>query len=286
MHENSHTVDQATALRKLALSGSHSRSFRQIRSWSVTSGKGGVGKSVFALNFALHLSYSGRKVLLVDADENLGKLDVMMGVSPMYRIPDVLSGSIGIDDACVNPSSNLFLLAGCSGSMNYPEITVRERSRFIELISSTSKEFSDIVFDTGAGIHASVISYAAATDDVIVVSHPEPTAILDAYAAIKMISSRNSHCAFHVVMNKCVSPTECDDAAAKLQKAARHFLATDVRYAGMIPTDEAVGMSIVRQVPLVKHFSNSAASLCIQAITNSLAKQETTIIHQQKVAYV
>ncbi len=285
MHETTHIIDQATALRELALNQKKPHTEASAYTWAVTSGKGGVGKSVFALNFALNLAENGHSVLLVDADENLGKLDVMLGLSPKNRIPDVLSGAVTVSAAVLNPYPNFFLLAGSSGSMNYPDITTHERNGFIDMINSSMPEVTDIIFDTGAGIQSKVISYAAAADELIVVSHHEPVAILDAYAAIKMINAKNGYLPMNVVMNKSVNITECDEAAAKLQKALKHFLSADIRYLGVVPMDENVGRSIVQQRPLAKQFPKSSAALCIRAIARVLQQRSPATRVKKELVY-
>jgi len=278
-------IDQATTLRSLVTARIHTQPSAHIHRWAITSGKGGVGKSVLALNLALNLSYMGRRVLLVDADENLGKLDVMLGVSPMYRIPDVLNGTVGIDEALVNPFSNLFLLASSSGSTDYPEITSSERASFIEQVSNSEKQITDVIFDTSAGIHGGVIKYAAMAHDVIVVSNPEPVAILDAYAVMKMTALKNVYASLNLVMNAHNSPTECDEAALKLQAAVKHFLSTDIHYLGFIPYDESVALSVMKQTPLTKIYPTSSAALCIQAIARRLHQEHTTTVIQQQMVY-
>lgn len=278
-------IDQATTLRSLVTARIHTQPHKHIYRWTVTSGKGGVGKSVFALNLALNLSYMGRRVLLVDADENLGKLDVMLGLSPMYRIPDVLNGTADIDEALVNPYTNLFLLASSSGSANYPKITSDERASFIEQVSQSEKQITDIIFDTGAGINESVIKYAAMAHHVIVVSNPEPVAILDAYAVMKMTALKNSYTTLNLVMNAHNSPSECDEAAVKLQSAVKHFLSTDIHYLGFIPFDESVTLSIMKQSPLTKLYPTSAAALCIQAIARRLHQEYAVETVQQQMVY-
>ncbi|MFZ4619134.1 MAG: P-loop NTPase [Bacteroidota bacterium] len=285
MHNNSNIVDQASALRELALNQKKTLAEVSAYTWAVTSGKGGVGKSVFALNFALNLAENGHTVLLVDADENLGKLDVMLGLSPKHRIPDVLSGAVPVSAAVLNPYPNFYLLAGSSGSMNYPDITTHERNGFIEMISCSMPEVTDIIFDTGAGIQSKVISYAAAADELIVVSHHEPVAILDAYAVIKMINQKNGYLPMNVVMNKSANISECDEAAAKLQKALKHFLSADIRYLGVVPMDENVGRSIVQQHPLAKQFPKSSAALCIRAIARVLQQRSSAVREKKEMVY-
>jgi flagellar biosynthesis protein FlhG len=283
MHEHTSHNDQASALRRLAMNVPHTVSAAPTYCWTVTSGKGGVGKSVFAMNFAIALSESGRKVLLVDADENLGKLDVMFGISPKHRITDLLSESVSLADAVTEVRPNLFLLAGSSGSPNYPEISLQERNAFIASVRGSFNGITDVVFDTGAGIQEKVLSYAVTADQVIVVSHYEPVAILDAYAVIKMITAKRSDASLNIVMNKSLSATECDDAAEKLRTAVKHFLSRDVRYLGIVPNDPAVSRSIVAQVPLAVASPASAASLCIRSIAHAISGRAIHEYQQEAV---
>ena len=279
-------IDQASTLRSLATARIHTQPGTHVRRWTITSGKGGVGKSVIALNLALNLSYMGCRVLLVDADENLGKLDVMLGVSPMYRVSDVMNGTATMDEALMNPYSNLFLLAGSSGSANYSGITSKEQTSFIERVNRSEKHITDIIFDTGAGIHDGVIKYAAMAHNLVVVSNPEPVAILDAYAAMKMTTLKNSYVSLHLIMNGRGSPSECDEAAAKLQTAVKHFLLSDMNYLGFVPHDETVTLSIMKQSPLAKSYPASAAALCIQAISRRLYKEHSMTTTQEQMVLV
>ena len=285
MHEPLHIDDQASSLREWSRQQTVTKSKGPVYQWAVTSGKGGVGKSVFALNFALSLIENGRTVLLVDADENLGKLDVMLGQSPKYRIPDVMSGTATVQDAVVEPIPGCFLLAGSSGSMDYPEITETERKEFIVKVTEALPQVTDVVVDTAAGIQPKVVSYAASADEVIVVSHHEPVAILDAYAVIKMVNARNASVRIDVVMNRSTNVTECDEAASKLQKAVRHFLAADVQYLGVVPYDETVGRSIVQQRPLVRIAPNASSALCIRSIARALASRRVPARNKHEMVY-
>lgn len=285
MHEWHHTEDQAARLRERTMAQAAPSRIAQPRIWAVTSGKGGAGKSVVALNFALTLCEMGRSVLLVDADENLGKLDVMVGQSPAVRIPDVLSGSADLETAYIRPFTGLAILAGSSGSLNYPEITDMERLRFIDRIASSAAGFTDVVYDTGAGIGSKVVIYAAAADETIVVVNPEPVSVLDAYAVIKLISAKNTGVALNIVMNRSLASAESDDTAAKLQKAVRHFLSSDVRYLGQVPYDENVGRSVVRQAPLVRAYPTSPAAVAIRTIAQKGLRSSVNY-HQQEMAVV
>lgn len=285
MREFTQTIDQASQLRSLAVNIKQESKGTAPHILTVTSGKGGVGKSIIALNMAIAMSEAGKKVLLVDADENLGKLDVMMGISPIHRLPDVVNEKILIEKAAVNTQQNLFILAGSSGTSFYPEVTFSDRERLISQIAHSTLEITDIIFDTGAGIREQVIQYAALADDVLVVTNPEPIAVIDAYAVIKMITLLNRNASFNLVMNNSKSPSESDDAASKLQMAIKHFLGKETGYLGFIPSDENVSRSIVSQKPLMKSNPNSAAALCIQAITQRIIHEHTYSQQQTTMVY-
>ena len=283
MHEMTHNIDQAAHLRTMALNCTPIDTAAMPFVWTVTSGKGGVGKSVIALNLALIMSAQGRNVLLVDADENLGKLDVMCNVSPFYRMSDIVLGKADIQESLVTISKNVRLLAGSSGSLHNTEISTNDRQYLIERILHTGLDVTDIIIDTGAGINSAVLQYASAANQVIIVSHHEPTAVMDAYATIKLIiahrSSSHSATAFRLIMNNSSSPAESDDAAEKLQTAVEHFLRTQVEFLGSIPADKHVPRSVREQKPLIELFPNSAFGLSLRAISLRLI-QSRSVFHQ------
>lgn len=280
MHETQYNIDQAAHLRTLALNRKSFTPAIKPHVWTVTSGKGGVGKSVIALNLALLMAEQGRKVLLVDADENLGKLDLLCSVSPVYRISDILTGKADVVDALVTIANNVQLLAGSSGLVMNSEISHADRQYLIERIQFAHNDGTDIIFDTGAGINNAVVQYASAANDVLIVSHHEPTAVMDAYATIKLIAHQIAISAsFSLIMNNSVSPTESDEAAAKLQIAVSHFLHTSVEFLGSIPSDDHVSRSIREQSPLVKHYPYSAFGLSLRAISHRLVQSQLLFQH-------
>lgn len=284
MREVNQNIDQATHLRNLALNRKSFTSVSLPHVWTITSGKGGVGKSVIALNLAMLMAEHGKKVLLVDADENLGKLDMLCSVSPVYRTSDILLGKADVQGSVVSIGKNVYLLAGSSGLVLNAEISATDRQYLIEQIVHIHDGITDIVFDTGAGINAAVLQYASAANDTIIISHHEPTAVMDAYATIKLIAHHSISTAplFRLIMNNSNSPTESDESAEKLQIAVRHFLRMNIDYLGSIPADERVSRSIREQTPLTTLFPYSAFGLSLGSICNRLLQIQTTQHHQLK----
>ncbi len=279
MHERIHTMDQAARLRMLADSAKENSLSNVAAVWTITSGKGGVGKSTVALAIAMAMSSEGRKVLLVDADENLGKLDIMIGMHPVHRMHDVLIGKVDLSDALIHASENLFLLPGISALVTHPAILPSDRDYVLKLIQRSSLGFTDVIIDTGAGIHESVIQYATMANHLIVISNPEPTTVIDAYAVIKMTAEKKELHSVKLIMNGNAKPAESDDAAEKLRIAVRHFLNIEVEYLGFVPFDVTVSQSIQNQIPLLHYNASSSAALCLQAITLRMLHEQFSSLH-------
>jgi len=284
MHEATQNIDQAAHLRTLALNRKTFNTNAAPYTWTITSGKGGVGKSVVALNLALLMAEQGKKVLLVDADENLGKLDVLCSVAPQFRTSDIVLGKVDVHESAMTISKNVMLLAGSSGLVLNSETSNSDRQYLIERIIHTQLDVTDIVFDTGAGINHAVLQYASAANDAIIVSHHEPTAVMDAYATIKLIvahqDSVSSVPSFRLIMNNSNSPTESDEAAVKLQTAVKHFLHLQVEFLGSIPADDHVSRSVREQIPLINLFPYSAFGLSLRAISHRLLQTRNIFQHQ------
>jgi len=255
------TVDQATRLRQLAATG---RS--RARVIAVTSGKGGVGKSNIALNLAIAAAADFRRVVVVDADFGLANLDVLCGVPASAGLADVVAGKKRLYEVALPTPFGVELVTGASGISFLADLPDEDRTRFLAQMDVLEGEADLIVIDTGAGIARNVIKVAAAADDIIVVTTPEPTSITDAYAAVKLISREREHGCLSLVVNQAASREEARSAASRIVAVARQFLATDVQPAGFVPADPCLSRAVRIRRPLVAAFPNSPAALCIKHI--------------------
>lgn len=266
-------LDQATRLREIAEQYCERPRSAKPHIITVTSGKGGVGKSTVALNLAIRLAQLGNRTLLLDADENLGNIDVMAGISPKLRLGDVLRGERDIEDVLVSPMRNFSILPGSSADVNYPPMTIEKQKELLNDIAGLEYPFDFLVIDTAAGIGQDIVSLAVQSHETIIVTHPEPTAVMDAYAMIKMITCADALIPLKLVVNSARVPAEADDTAAKLQLAVKHFLNRHVQYLGAIPYDTNVRQAIIRQNAVVAEFPTSAASLSLQWLAGKIVEQ-------------
>lgn len=256
MHRRKKHIDQAALLRKAATM--HLTQKNKPRIVAVASGKGGVGKSVFAINLAMILAGVDRRVLLFDADTNLANVDSLLGASPKHRLGDVLRGEKDLSEILISPRPYLHILPGNSGDYFYPKCDSRVQDHIIESIVASDDPYDVLIIDSAAGISPEVINYSVLSDETIVISNPEPTAILDAYAVMKMIWLKKKQHVFKLVINQVRNASEAKDAATKLKMAAEHFLRITVQYIGHLPYDKRVKESVVRQIPVVQSFPKSS----------------------------
>jgi len=261
--------DQAEKLREQINRTQETDTQKQTRIITVTSGKGGVGKSNFSLNFALSLLKQNKKVLIFDVDLGLANIDVLMGVSPRQNILQMIDKNLSIWDIVEEGPMGLQFIAGGSGFNHLFQLDERKLTKFFDELSSIHGLVDYVILDTGAGLSNENLRFILASDDVIVVTTPEPTSITDAYAVLKMIHSKDPGTDIKLVVNRCTTEKEGIQTAKKLQLVAKQFLDKDVQVLGYIPDDQNVTKAVKKQSPFTLEFPTSTATQAMNKITNS-----------------
>ena len=240
---------------------------------TVTSGKGGVGKSTVALNLAITFCDLGKRVILLDADSNLGGLDVMLNLSPRFRLADVLREDVDLEEALMTPREGLRILAGNSGEIDYPLMTPGMQERLFDEILGLRDRYDLLMIDTAAGLTPEIIQFAEPADQTLIVTTTEPTAVLDAYAMMKVLWSARGDAVINLVVNAVREPADADETVNRLRQAVDHFLKRSFGYPGFVPFDPCVHKAIVQQEAVITRFPRSAAALSIKAIGHSMARE-------------
>lgn len=236
-----------------------------VRVVAVTSGKGGVGKTNVSVNLATALSMIGRKVMIMDADLGLANVDVMLGLQPKYNLSHVISGERSLEEVIEEAPGGIKVIPAASGVQNMAELAPAEHAGLIRAFSELNTELDVLIVDTAAGIADSVVSFAKASQEVIVVVCDEPASITDAYALIKVLNRDHGLHRFRVLCNMAHTPQEGRELFAKLVKVTDHFLEEVVLdFMGAIPYDQNLRKAVKKQRPVVEVFPSTPASLAFK----------------------
>lgn len=265
-------MDQAQSLRQLVSSQDSKRApggGASARIITVCSGKGGVGKSNFTLNFALALKAMGRRVLLFDADIGMANIDVLMGVSAKYNLYHLLRREADIGQIIQRGPGDLPFIAGGSGMDELFSLSETDLDYFTTQIANIADTMDFILFDTGAGLSKETLKFITSADDCLVVTTPEPTAITDAYALMKVVHNSYPDVPFKLIVNQAGDEREARGTSDKIRMAASRFLQLDISFLGFISSDVHVVQAVKKQVPFSVAFPNSAAAKDVQRLARN-----------------
>lgn len=260
-------LDQAERLRQLAVDRTKNKNRAMII--TVTSGKGGVGKSNFVVNLSIALSKLGKKVLIFDADIGMANDDVLMGFLPKYSILDVLFKNKEMEDVMITGPYGVKLIAGGSGLSRVEELTERQRESFLNKLTSL-QDFDYIIMDTGAGINRSVLGFIACCEELIIITTPEPTALTDSYSLLKAVNHFKIKSKAKVIINRTLDTKEGVMTYNKFSSAVSNFLKMDIEFLGSISEDRKVVQGVREQQPFIIGYPNCDASNDINKIAQKL----------------
>ncbi|HCS51076.1 P-loop NTPase [Rubinisphaera sp.] len=276
--------DQATELRELIQRSQGSRPResnavarnRSARTIAVTSGKGGVGKSVVALNLAIALANQNKRVCLFDADLGLGNLDLMCGLNGYWNLSHVLSGSRSLSEIMLDGPAGISILPGASGLVELADTAQGDRSQLLQQLAELDDDFDFLILDCGTGIHHGTRQFAISADTVLLLSTLETTSLADTYAALKIYHS-SQLADVRVVLNRC-AVRDAQQVITNLKKTSRQFLQTDVQILGCVPDDETIRRSIATRKPAMMMDAQSPACEAISQIGRLMATQSNTYL--------
>ncbi|MCB2308764.1 MinD/ParA family protein [Clostridium estertheticum] len=261
-------LDQAQGLRQMAKKNDNKVDL-QPRIITVTSGKGGVGKSNIVVNLSIALQKMGKKVMIFDADIGMGNDDIIMGCSSKYSVFDVISQGKEIEEVVLTGPFGVKLLPGGSALTKVEDLTEVERNIFLsKLTALTGLDY--IIMDTGAGVNKSVLGFIACCEDLVIVTTPEPTSLTDAYSLLKAVKHFDIKNSAKVIINRSLDNNEADLTFNKFNNAVIKFLDMKLEYLGKIGEDKKLSYAVRQQEPVVVSYPNSAATQDINKIASKL----------------
>ena len=274
-----HRFDQASRLRRMV--GPDPKASRSTHVIAVVSGKGGVGKTLIAANLAIALAAREHRVILFDMDMGLANADILLGVEPAYTWADALAGRRTLDEVVIAAPGEIAFAPGGSGTARVANLSEFERHQLLVAMQQIERDYDVMVLDCGAGISRNVVAVAASADTILVVTAPEPTAITDAYAMIKVFAQEREMglagpgpmASIGLVVNQVASRREGRETFERLASVAARFLHLPVTDYGYVLRDDYAVVAVRQRVPVLLAYPRCPASSCLMALAGRLSRE-------------
>ncbi|MBF0290987.1 MAG: MinD/ParA family protein [Nitrospinae bacterium] len=237
---------------------------------TVSSGKGGVGKTTVSLNIAIALAQRKRRVVLLDGDLGLGNINVMLGVRPVKDLSHVIDGKCSLEEALIKGPWGISILPAGTGYEDMADLEHEARARLLATLHDLRRLADILIIDTGAGIGTNVLSFAMAADVILVVVTPDVASITDAYSLVKLISQRPGFGRLEMLINRAPSREAGEEVTVKMRGVVKKFLSRDIAGLGIVPEDQSVQQALSMRKPLLLSHPKCPASMVLRSIADKL----------------
>jgi flagellar biosynthesis protein FlhG len=214
---------------------------------SIGSGKGGVGKTLTTIHLAMAAAAQSQKVLIIDGDLGLANVDVILGLKSAYSLQDVLEDRVAISDILLKGPQGIHIVPSGSGFARLASLTLPERLKLVDQLESIAENYDLILIDTGAGIHPNVLHLNSVADRIVVVTTPEPHAMTDAYAFIKVMAEEYSIKQVNLLVNKVISQAQGLKVGERIAEVGFRYLGLSLNLLGSVPKDDMIQRSVMTQ---------------------------------------
>ncbi|MDE3034211.1 MAG: MinD/ParA family protein [Acidobacteriota bacterium] len=265
--------DQASRLRSMAQGHRADPPLFAARVLAITSGKGGVGKTNVVAGLAQSLAQQGQRVVVMDADFGLANLDILLGLSPKYTLEHVLRGEKVLEEILLESTYGVRIIPASSGIQELTRLDTAAELRLVQGLQRVAETADWLLIDTAAGIHDSVLKLLMAAQEVVLVTTPEPTSLVDAYAMVKVLHLRDATKPLWLLINNGQSLDEAQETVEQLQAATERFLGKQLRVLGVVPSDPHVLQAVRQQKGVVDLFPRSPAAQAFRALSGQLLGQ-------------
>lgn len=282
-------MDQAENLRNV-IKAQNIRNIENTKVITITSGKGGVGKSNMAVNLAVWFTRLGKKVIILDADFGLANVEVMFGTLPNYNLSDVIFKGMSIRDIITPGPLGIGFISGGSGVVGLNNLN-REQIAFLVHNLSLLNDLCDIlIIDTGAGVSDQVLEFVLASPEVILVSTPEPSSLTDSYSLMKAMYKSQKYSKegtnVHLVANKVTSEAEGKAVYSKMDSVVKKFLGGDLDYLGYIAYDSSLEKAVRNQKVVSLEYPTAKSTKCFESVASKLLQKDESTHFRWGVSHI
>lgn len=270
-------MDQASNLRNIIKSNQVNYKKNDARVITVTSGKGGVGKSNVSVNLAINFRRQGKRVVIFDADFGLANIEIIFGIAPKYTMFDMIYNNMNITDILTSAPFGIEFISGGNGIQELVNLSKSQMNYMISKLYDLDCLADIIIIDTGAGISDTVLDFVWASNEVLLVTTPEPTAITDAYSTLKAMKNRGGHTVdkkINLLVNKASNEAEGLEIFKKLNKVTERFLDIKLNNIGYLPYDKTLEKAVIEQKPVTMLYPKSNISKAFEKLADNMLGNE------------
>lgn len=272
------TADQARTLRDLNSQypdAVQQKAEQSTSVYAITSGKGGVGKTAVTANLAYALASMGKRVLILDADLGLANIDVVFGISPTFNLNHFFNGEQDLQGIMIDGPMGIKILPAGSGIQNFTNLDSHQKMRLLDGLDAMQNHFDFVLIDTEAGISENVTYFNTAAQEILVVTTPEPTAITDAYALMKLLSTQYHEKNFNLLVNQIQTEDDALEVYKKLTMVSNRYLDISINYLGSIPEDRQMVDSIRKQKVISELYPGSKITQAFHQLASRICTEPT-----------
>lgn len=242
----------------------------QAKIITISSGKGGVGKTCTSVNLAILLSQQGYKVCLFDADANLANVNIMLKLVPDFTLHHVISGQKSLSDITLK-KAGIHIIPGASGLTDFISLTAEQQQRLLSTMRELKNKYDYLLIDNPAGINENVLSYVKFSDHGIIVISPEPTSLTDAFALVRVLQKRGNKKILNVIVNNAPNEAYAHKIFKRFLAAVEKHIGCELNYLGCVVSDEKVSASVCLQNPVVLEFPTAPSARNYNALSRKLS---------------
>lgn len=241
---------------------------------TITSGKGGVGKSNLAVNLGISLASRGHRVTVVDMDLGLANVNVITDSAPQFTLLDVFEGRRGMEEVMEEGPGGIQIIAGASGEEQLANLSRNDCRDILQKLGQLDEWMDFLVVDTSAGLSERVLQFVCAADDTLLVTTPEPTAITDAYAIMKAGIRRQPPPNFHLIINRASTIIEAKRVGEKMTQVGQEYLNVPLDILGFMVEDQTVARAVRKRRPFLLEYPNAKVSRCVEHLSERLIRDD------------